>query len=101
MGELLRDIRCGVRGLVRNPTFTAVAIVTLVVAIGVNTALFSIVDGVLLKPLEYPHPDRLVSVVERIPQSGFDKLWLTEGEYFHLKEHSKTLSEIGIYYLGV
>ncbi len=65
METVLQDVRYGVRQLLRSPGFTAVAIVTLVLGIGANTAIFSFVDAVLLKPLPYPHPERIVSVWEK------------------------------------
>ena len=67
---LLQDIRYGLRQLLRSPAFAAAAIATLAVGIGANTAIFSFVDAVLLKPLPYPHPERIVSVFERSP-GGF------------------------------
>jgi len=67
MGTLLNDLHFGVRGLRRNPGFAAVAILTLALGIGANTALFSVVNGVLLSPVPYPHPEQLLTLQESKP----------------------------------
>ena len=64
MGDLISEIRYGVRSLSRNPAFALVAVVTLALAIGANTLLFSVVDRVLIRPLPYPDADRLVELGE-------------------------------------
>jgi hypothetical protein len=66
--SLRRDLRYSGRTLVRSPGFTTVALLTLAFGIGANSAIFSFVDGVLLKPLAYPNADRIVRVLEKPPR---------------------------------
>lgn len=70
MQNLVHDLRYGVRTLAKSPGFTAVAILTLALALGANTAIFSFVDAVLLKPMPYAHPERIVRVLEAPPGGG-------------------------------
>jgi hypothetical protein len=75
---LWQDLRFGLRMLRKNPGFTAVAVVTLALGIGANTAIFTVIEAVLLKPLPYPDPGRVVWVTEFMPQSGRDTVLTPE-----------------------
>ena len=70
METLLQDIRYGLRVLHKNPGFAAIAILTLALGIGANSALFSVVNGVLLNPMRYPEAERLVSLYSKTQQFG-------------------------------
>src|SRR5205809_1931722 len=67
LDDLRRDVSYAARGLARNPGFATAAVVTLALGIGATTAVFSVVNAVLLRPLPYPDSDRLVRIVERLP----------------------------------
>ena len=70
---MLNDLVYALRSIAKKPLFYAVATVTLALGIGANAAIFTVVNGVLLRPLPYPHPDRLMMVWTHNPRQGFDK----------------------------
>jgi predicted permease len=91
----LQDLRYAYRMLAKSLAFTAIAILTLALGIGANTALFSVVNGVLLNPLAYPHPGQLVTVYEKMP--GLDEAPLTYPNFLDWQRDTKTFSSLAIY----
>src|SRR5689334_1525542 len=100
MDSLLRDFRHAVRNLARTPGFALVTIVTLALGIGANTAIFSVVNAVILRPLGYPHPEQLIYISSQFPQLGFDQFWVSPPEFFELQERARAFSSIGAYAVG-
>jgi putative ABC transport system permease protein len=95
MNTLLQDLRYGLRTLAKAPGFTAIAIATLAMGIGANTAIFSVVHAVLLRRLPYPEPDRLVVVVEHHVRHG--DMSVSWPNFLDWKERSRTLSSSAAY----
>ena len=81
MQTLMRDVRYAFRTLAKSPAYTALSILTLALGIGANTAIFSVVNGVLLKPLGYPRPEQLEFISSTFPKLNFDRFWLDLAEW--------------------
>jgi putative ABC transport system permease protein len=94
--NLLQDVRYGIRTLAKSTGFTVVAVLTLALGIGANTAIFSVVENLLLRPLPYPQPERLVEIANtylpQIPKAG-----LSPGDYADWKRQNSSFSEMGAY----
>jgi predicted permease len=97
LDQLVQDLRHGLRMLARNPLFATAAILCLGLGTGATTAIFSVVNAVLLRPLPYAHADRLVRVFTEFPKevsstskSGFGHFWLSPPEYFDLKRDAQS-----------
>ncbi|MDE3180585.1 MAG: ABC transporter permease [Acidobacteriota bacterium] len=95
--SLIQDLRYGLRQLRRNPGFTAVAVITLALGIGATTAIFSVVNGILLKPLPYPHPKQLVAVWFTAPGMGIRDLNPSPCIYFTLRDQNRSFQDFGLY----
>jgi len=95
MNTLLADLRYAVRLLLQSPTFTAIAALTLALGIGATTALFSVVNGVLLDPLAYPHSDRLAVIYGRI--AGLDSGPIEYPNFLDWQRDSHTFASMAAY----
>jgi putative ABC transport system permease protein len=92
--NLWKDIRFGLRSLVRSPATTLVALLTLALGIGANSAIFSVVDGVLLKPLPYDQPDELVIVWESAPKLGFPRFSVAPPNFADWRKQNRSFEHL-------
>ena len=97
MRSLLYDLRQALRALVKAPAFTLVTVLTLALGIGANSAIFSLVNAVLLRPLGYPDAHRLMLIHEGIPQSGVPRFEVSPADYLDLAGYQRSFSAIGAY----
>ena len=95
MDTIFNDIRLALRRLVRDPLFSIVAITTLAIGIGANSAIFTLVNGVLLRPLPYADPDELVEIHAVI--DGEDATVFSSGAYLAMRDHATTFDGVGMY----
>jgi putative ABC transport system permease protein len=94
MENLISDLRYGIRTALRNPGFSIIAVVSLALGIGANTAIFSLVNAVLLKPLPFREPDRLVMLWEDQSSIGFPRAEVAAANYVDWKNQNQTLDDV-------
>ena len=95
-----RESKQAIRSLVRSPVFALVAVITLAVGLGSTGSMYTLVDGVVLRPLPYPSPDRLVWVSSYVSGGGSSGPWgLSPAGYFHYRANQRTLDDLGVYSL--
>src|SRR5580658_7824203 len=93
MGTLLQDIKIAIRMMIKSPSFSLVVVLTLALGIGANTAIFSVVDAVLLRPLAYKDSAALVDVWGKFENQGIPRLGASEPEYWDLHDRKQSFSE--------
>ena len=97
MTSFFSQLKQIVRRLWRAPVFTVITLITLAAGVGANIAVFSVVEGVLLKPLPYPHPESLVGVWHTAPGLNIDEVNMAPSNYFIYREQNRTFEDVGIY----
>jgi predicted permease len=95
MNTLFQDVRYGIRMLGKSPGFTAIAVLTLALGIGANTAIFSVVNGVLLNPLRYEEPDRLIALYLRVP--NYDRASISYPNFLDWVHENRSFSALAAY----
>ncbi len=97
MDTWLKDFRYGLRMLLKKPGFTVVAIIALALGIGANTAIFSIVNALLINPLPFPKVERMVAIWEKLPSQGVDRNETAIANYFDWKAQNNSFENIALY----
>jgi hypothetical protein len=97
---IMSNLRHTLRRLARSPMFTAISLVTLAIGIGANTAIFSVIDGVLLKPLPYPHSEQLVALWHTAPGVNIKDLNMAPSLYFVYSDESRVFQDVSMWQDG-
>src|SRR5262252_3901743 len=96
MQTLLQDLRYGARMLFKSPVFTLIAVITLALGIGANTAIFSIVNGLLLNPLPYRNAGRLAIIWTHSPGANVAQDWPSPGQFSAIKSQNSVFEELAL-----
>ncbi len=94
---MLNEIKIALRGLLKTPGFTAIALVTIALAIGANTAVFSLINGLLVKPLPYSDPVKLVLLWEKFAAQGLERIPVSAPEFLDLEKEAQSYSRIAAF----
>ena len=97
METLWHDLRFGIRVMARRPAFTLVAVITLALGIGANTAIFSMVNALLINPLPFPKVDRLVAIWERVPSQGVERNETAIANYLDWRAQNQSFENVALY----
>jgi predicted permease len=97
MSSFSQDVRFALRKLRKSPGFAALTVFTLALGIGANTAIFSVINGVVLRPLAYPEPQRLMFITSQFPALGFDQFWVSLPEFLEFRDWNQTFESVGAY----
>lgn len=98
--NLLRDLRHAARGLIRRPGFALVAVLTLALGIGANSAIFTVLHGVLLAPLPYPEPDRLARIWTQFPDQGRSRFSVSTAEFLDYRDETRLFDRVAAWSCG-
>ena len=96
MHTFSQDLRYALRMLRKNSLLTAVIVASLAIGIGANSAIFSVVDALLLRPLPYPHPDRLAAVWLHSPAIGILRDWPSPGQYIDIQNENHSFEQMAL-----
>src|ERR1051326_1099940 len=100
MTTLFQDLRYGARILMKQPAVTLVAVVTLALGIGANTAIFSLVHSILLRPLPFREPDRVVRLIQSSPMLGLPTWGVSQADFAPYREQNRSFETVAIYNNG-
>jgi putative ABC transport system permease protein len=97
MSEWLQNLRVALRRLAKNPGVTLGAALSLAIGISANTAVFTLVDAFVFRPLPFQNPNRLVHLWETTPREGYDRSWVSLPDYLDWKQQSKAFTDLGVF----